>query len=251
MVGIKRAKRPVPGWLDPAARVGHAAKGTVYASVGALALWRAFGGAADATGGREALRVMAGAPLGRGLVAILALGLAAYVVSRLSQAILGPEGVGGGRRALYLASAAIYAALAIFAVRLLLGTDVGGTAVGDSRMVEFLARPRGPWIVGGVGVGLLVRGALRLSRSFGQPFQDRFGSLEVPAGSRRWVLSLSRAGLVARAIVLLSIGGSLLYAAAARAPVSGLPWVTSLVGVCLFALASLEWTRARYSLPEA
>jgi hypothetical protein len=249
---VANARRSTPGWVDPAARIGHAAKGTVYASVGALALWRAFGGgAAGETGGRDALRAIAGAPLGKGLVAILAVGLAAYVVFRLSQAVLGAEGAGRGRRVLYLLSAAVYAALTIFAVRLLLGGGVDGDAGGASRLAEILARPRGPWIVGGVGAGLLVRGALRMSRPYGPGFQDRIGSLQLSAASRRWVTSVSRAGMTARAIVLLSIGGSLVYAAAARGPLTGRPWLTGLVGTCLCALAVLEWTRVRYPLPDA
>jgi hypothetical protein len=249
---IASAKMSMPGWLDPAARIGHAAKGTVYASVGALALWRAFGGgAAGESGGRDALRAIVGAPLGKGLVAILAVGLAAYVVFRLSQAVLGPEGAGRGRRVLYLLSAVVYAALAIFAVRLLLGGGVEGDGGGASRLAEILARSRGPWIVGGVGAGLLVRGALRMSRPHRPGFQERIGSLQLSAASRRWVTSVSWAGMTARAIVLLSIGGSLVYAAAARGPLTTRPWLTGLVGTCMCALAVLEWTRVRYPLPDA
>ncbi|MGH7565770.1 MAG: DUF1206 domain-containing protein [Gemmatimonadota bacterium] len=251
MEEIEKRTRPAPGWLDPAARVGHSAKGVVYASVGALALWRSLGGAANATGSREAIRAIAGAPLGRALVAVLVVGLAAYVLWRLSQAILGPDGVGWGRRALYLLSAAIYTALAVFAVQLLLGSGGERDANGASRLAEFMARPRGPWIVGGIGAGLLVRGAFRLSRPYSQDFRDRIGSLELPTASRRWVTSVNRVALTARGIVLLVIGGSLVHAATAQVAVAGRPWMTGLVGACLLILAVLEWTRACYPLPEA
>lgn len=243
-------KRAVPGWLDPAARAGHAARGTVYASVGALALWRSLGGAADASGGRDAIRAIAAAPFGKAMVAMLVVGLAGYVLWRLSQAVVGPDGAGWGKRALYMLSAAIYAALAVFAVQLLLGGGDGASS-GSARLAEFMARPRGPWIVGGVGAGLLVRGVHRLSRPYSQAFRDRMRSLDLPRASRRWVESVSRVALIARGIVLLVIGVSLVQAASARGLLMDRPWMTGLLGGCLFVLAALEWTRARYPLPEA
>lgn len=242
--------RPAPAWIDPAARVGHAAKGIVYAAAGGLALWR-VAGAGHAVGGREAIRALAGTPIGRALIAVLAVGLAAYVLWRLSQVTLPPEGVGWRRRGLYLLSAALHAALAVFAVQLLAGGGGGGDPEGPSRLAGILARPRGPWIVGGVGAGLLVRGALRLARPHGEEFRSRIEALELPAATRRWVSRVSRVALTARGIVLLTIGGSLVQAAAAGEPVTGAPTRTALLGACLFALALLEWTRARYPLPDA
>lgn len=238
-------------WDDPAARVGHSAKGAIYASVGMLTLWRSIDGTPSATGPREAIRAIAGAPLGKALVAVLVVGLSAYVLWRLSQAILGTQGAGWGKRTLYFLSAAIYAALAVFAVRLLFEGGGDGAASGSSRLAEILARPRGPWIVGGVGAGLLVRGAFRLSRPYSQDFRDRIGSLELPSATRRWVSSVSRLAGIARGIALLAIGGSLVHAATAQGSVTSRPWMTGLLGICLFVLAALEWTRARYPLLEA
>jgi hypothetical protein len=245
----ERGARTMPAWLDPAARIGHAAKGTVYAAAGALALW-GIRGAEQSGGGRAAIRAIAGAPIGRGLIAVLALGLAAYVLWRLSQVVLPPEDAGWGRRGFYLLSAAIHAALALFAVQLLVGNGGADDPVGPSRLAEILARPRGPWIVGGVGVGLLVRGVLRLTRPHGRDFRSRMESLDLPAASRRWVGNVSRVAMTARGIVLLTIGGSLVQAAAG-VPIASAPSRTALLGACLFALALLEWTRARYPLPDA
>jgi hypothetical protein len=249
MQGQESRTRTMPAWVDPAARMGHAAKGTVYAAVGALALW-GIGGAGESGGGRAAIRAIAGAPIGKALIALLAVGLAAYVLWRLSQAMLPPEDVGWGRRGLYLLSAAIHAALAVFAVQLLVGSGVAADPEGPSRLARILTRPRGPWIVGAVGAGLLVRGILRLARPYSHDFRSRIESLDLPAASRRWVASVSRIAVTARGLVLLTIGGSLLQAAAAGAPVAA-PSRTALLGACLFALALLEWTRARYPLPDA
>jgi hypothetical protein len=64
------------------------------------------------------------------------------------------------------------------------------------------------------------------------------------------VASVSRIAVTAKGLVLLTIGGSLVQAAAAGAPVAA-PSRTALLGACLLALALLEWTRARYPLPDA
>jgi hypothetical protein len=56
--------------------------------------------------------------------------------------------------------------------------------------------------------------------------------------------------MTARGIVLLTIGGSLVQAAAGE-PIASAPSRTALLSACLFALALLEWTRARYPLPDA
>lgn len=249
MNGHQSGSRSRPAWIDPAARMGHAAKGTVYAAVGALALW-GVGGAGESGGGRAAIRAIASAPIGKALIALLAVGLVAYVLWRLSQAVLPAEDVGWGRRALYLLSAAIHAALAVFAVQLLVGGGIAADPEGPSRLARVLMRPRGPWIVGAAGAGLLVRGILRLARPYSHDFRSRIESLDLPAASRRWVAGVSRIAVTARGLVLLTIGASLVQAAAAGEPVAA-PSRTALLGACLFALALLEWTRARYPLPDA
>jgi hypothetical protein len=237
-----------PAWLESVARIGHAAKGTVFASAGTLALWRSLEGGAGAGSGREAIRAIASTAPGTALVAILAAGLGAYVLWRLVQAILGTGGAGWGRRALYLLSAAIYAALTVFAIRLLLesGGEVGSRP--GARMVEVMARPRGPILVGAIGAGLVLRAVLRLGRPREPSLDAR--SLELPAATSVLVSSVVRAADAARGIVPLLIGGGLVHAAAIRGPVPARPWMTALLGACLLALAAHEWLRVRYALPD-
>ena len=249
MSETERSPRSATGWLEPAARVGHTAKGTVYATAGALALWRSFDGGASASGNREAIRAIASAPPGKALVAVLAAGLAAYVLWRLAQAILGDDGAGWGRRALHLSSAAIYAALTVFAVRLLFGGAASTVGTG-SRLAEAMARPRGPWVIGAIGAGFVVLGLLRLARPRGHKLEERVRSLELSARTSRLATSVGRTAAIARGIALLLVGTSLVYAAAVRGAVPTLPWLTALFGACLLALAANEWTRARYSLPD-
>ena len=231
-------------------RAGHAAKGTIYAATAALGLWRAVGGAGEAGGAREAVRAIAAAPFGKGAIAILALGLTAFAVSRLALAALDPEDAGWRRRALHLGGAALNAALVVFLVHLLLGGETA-PAEGSTRLARTLARPRGRWIVAGSGAALLVRGALRLVRPPRDDLPGRVESLGLSSAATAWMIRVGSAARVARGTLLLAVGGGLAYAAVVRAPAAGPPWIGGVLGSCLLVLAANEWIRARYPLPEA
>jgi hypothetical protein len=214
------------GPLAAAMGVGHAAKGTIYAATAALGLWRAVGGVGEAGGARAALRAIADAPLGKAAIAILVVGLTAFALSRLTLAVLDPERAGWRKRALHLGAAALNAALVVFLVRLLFEGETL-PAEESTRLARTLARPRGRWVVAAFGASLLVRGVQRLVRP-----------------PREETSSVGSAARVARATILLAIGGGLSYAAAVRSPTPGPAWIGGLLGCCLLVLAANEWTRA-------
>lgn len=241
-----RARVP---WLSAATRTGHAAKGTIYAATAALGLWRAVSGTGEAGGAREAVRAIAEAPFGKAAIAILAVGLSAFALSRLALALLDPEGAGWRRRALHLVGAAFNAALVVFLFHLLLG-DETAAAEGSTALARALARPRGRWIVAAFGAGLLLRGIQRLVRPPRDDLTGRVASLDLSNAASTWITSVGSAARVARGTILLAAGGGLAYAAALRAPNAGPPWISGLLGCCFVALAANEWTRGRYLLPE-
>lgn len=244
----ERGSRPA-GWLGAATQSGHAAKGTIYAATAALGLWRAATGAGEAGGAREAVRAIAEAPFGKAAIAILAVGLAAFALSRLTLALLDPESAGWRRRALHLVGAGFNAALVVFLVHLMLGGEAAA-AEGPTRLARTLARPRGRWIVAAFGAGFLVRGAQRLIRPPRDDLSGRIESLGLSSAASSWMASVGSAARVARGTILLAVGGGLVYAAAVRAPTAGPRWISGVLGCCLLALVANEWTRARYPLPE-
>ena len=78
--GARRAMRGASPWIERLGRLGYAAKGTIYILIGALAVQaarRAGGAVTDAQG---ALTRIVEAPLGRVLLAVIALGLAGYTL---------------------------------------------------------------------------------------------------------------------------------------------------------------------------
>ncbi len=236
------------GWLTVAARAGHAAKGTIYGATAALALWRGATGAGDAGGAREAVRAIAEAPFGRAAIAILAVGLAAFALSRLALALLDPENGGWRRRARHLAGAAFHAALVVFVAHILFG-DVA-PAEEPTRLARALGRPRGRWIVSAFGTGLVALGLQRLARPRGDDLREPIGSSGIPGAAASWTAAVGSAARAARATFLLAAGGGLVYAAAIRSPTAGPQWISVVLGCCLVVLAANEWTRARYPLAD-
>jgi Domain of Unknown Function (DUF1206) len=120
-------------WLDPAARAGLLAKAALYGIIGALALAVALGEGGETTDQKGALATLTDEPAGKVLIGLLAVGLLAYGVWRLVQAIFdtggeGEDATGVVTRIGYAASGAIHLALFAFAIRLLAGS--GGSASG-------------------------------------------------------------------------------------------------------------------------
>ena len=71
--------------MERLGRVGLAAKGVLYAVVGILAVKVALGGREQSPDKDGALTTIAQQPFGRGLLVLLALGLAGYALWRLAR----------------------------------------------------------------------------------------------------------------------------------------------------------------------
>jgi hypothetical protein len=205
--------------------------------------------AREGGGTREVVRAIAEAPFGKAAIAILALGMTAFALSRLTLALLDPGRAGWRRRALHLAAAALNAALVVFLVHLVFGVE-SAAAEGPTRLARTLARPRGRWVVAAFAAGLLVRGVQRVVRPRGDDLPARVESVGLTDAASRWVVAIGSAAGMARGTILLAAGGGLAYAAAVRSTASGAPWIGAVLGCCLLVLAANEWTRVRYPLPE-
>lgn len=196
------------------ARVGLAARGIIYLLIGWLAWLTASGDPEDSKKDQTgALQEIAQRSGGRILLAVLAIGLAAYALWRLSEFVLGSAGDddGIGHRLLSGARAIAYGALAFTAASLVLGSS--GDDSGDkqktvtARLMESTA---GRWaiaavgaVVIGVGIGFIVKGALR-------KFMKHFA---LSGSRRRFVLATGCAGNIARGLVFAFTGGVVIHAA--------------------------------------
>lgn len=207
--------------IHAVAHAGYAARGVIYLIIGGMAGLAAFGPGGATTGSRGALGELLGAPFGKTMLAIMALGLLCYATWRALQAIMDADGHGTGAKGLAIrgglaVSAITHTGLAFFAGSLLFGWGAGsgtggsGDGSGQDWTAWLLSQPFGPWLVAGVGVVIAGAGVAHFFKAWTAGFEKYF----VMSERERAVISpICRFGLAARGLVFLIIGGFLIVAA--------------------------------------
>lgn len=213
------ARKPAR-WLRWMARCGYVAEGLVYVLIGGFALVVAFEPGQRPQGSKGALATLGEAPLGEAMLAVLAAGLAAFVLWQGAQALFDPEhrhdrwGVKRiAARLGCLLNAALHAVLVGDAAWHVL--SAGGGADHGQTQARWTARimqlPLGRWAVAVTGIGIVVFGLFQFYRAAtGVRDKDLDLSrtrLRVP------LVMLGVLGCVARGIVFALIGLFLVHAA--------------------------------------
>lgn len=248
--------------IELLARLGFAGKGAVYVLVGVLAASAAFAGGGATPGSGGALASIAGSTWGRLALALIALGLAGYVVWRAYSALANPENDEAGTRAFYAVTAFIYAALAVEAARLALTGAGGGDASGDGGAAhwsaELLSQPFGQILLGIAALAVLLYGLHQIWNAWKVDLDDRLDLSPMTQDARRWTIRFGRFGLAARGLVLAIIGGFLLVAAVQSDPsearglggalgtMNDTPWLLGIVALGLIAYGAYQFVRAKY-----
>jgi uncharacterized protein DUF1206 len=197
-------------------RAGFAARATIYAVIGILAIKLALGAGGKTTDQSGAMKTIAHQPLGHVLLILVAIGLAGYSVWRLAHAALGhgPERSDSALdRLSALGSGVSYAAMCALAVTILLGSGGGTSGHTSKATAGVLAWPGGTWLVGFAGalfVGVaLYQGYRGLTRDFMKDAKTG----EMSATTRNWYEAVAVFGHVARSVVFGLVGIFLIKAA--------------------------------------
>jgi hypothetical protein len=249
------------GWM---ARAGYVTRAFLYFIIGGLAALAAFGYGGDTTDSKGAITELYRQPFGQTLLVLAAIGLFGYAAFQIHQALLDRE---TARRGVHLRigaglGALIHFGLGVYAVQLVGGTTRQSSGERDTRAstAEVLAwEPVGPWLVAGVAVTLLIVSGFQLWCAWRAKLDDQLDMSSLAAGSRRWLVAVSRIGIAARAVVGTIAGAFLLVAALTSNPqrAKGFGASLSLVreapfGGALFALVALGLMAfACYQLIEA
>lgn len=207
-------------------RTGFVARAVTYGVIGGIALALALGaGAAPAKPNQQgALALIAGAPLGRVALVVVCVGLLAYALWKLGQAMFGrgPEGAGSPALKDRISNAAggvVYIGLFAVAVRILLGGSGGGASGNPSHTTAgVLGWPGGTIIVGvagGVCIAICLYQAYDALRG---GFAEDVKLGEMSAEERRAFMAAGRIGLSARSLVFGIVGYFLLRAAISYDP---------------------------------
>ncbi|MBS8239932.1 DUF1206 domain-containing protein [Marinobacter lipolyticus] len=200
------------------ARWGYAARGMVYVLVGGLAALAVIGQGGETTDSRGALQSLLTAPLGRALLAVIAVGLVGYALWRGIQAIKDTDDHGISAKGLairggLLVSAATHLLLAGFAGSLAtsLGRSSSGSGSGSEGLATWLLnQPAGRWLVAAVGVAIIGAGIAHLIKGWKTKFHAHF---DMPAIIQPWAYPVCQFGLAVRGVVFLMIGTFFLTAA--------------------------------------
>jgi hypothetical protein len=261
---LEDAAQEVAPWIERTARVGYLAKALLYATVGILAAQAALGSGGRTTDLGGALRAVVRAPLGDAMLLVIAIGLAAYAVWRVVDAITDAEGRGKDLKGIASRVGSAFRGLAHVVLALAAFRLATGSGDGDGpRSEHFVARaldlPAGEAVVWLGAGGVLGYGGYQLYRAYAAKLGRQLSLAALPAGSARWVIALCRSGIAARGIVFGLIGILLARTAAQRDPdqaggireslemLAGMGrWPLTVVALGLVAYALYELLNAKY-----
>ena len=197
------------------ARAGFAARGTIYAIIGVLAVKLALGTGGKTTDQAGALKTIAHQPFGKGLLVLAAIGLGSYSLWRLSHALLGhgPEKSDSGvDRVAAFGSGVVYAIMCVLAVEILLGS-AGNSGKAPKATAGVLGWPAGTWIVGLAGAGFVGVGLYQAYRALTQDFLKDSKTEQMGETMKRTFKTLAVFGHIARGVVFALVGVFLVKAA--------------------------------------
>ena len=205
--------------MRAAVRVGILAYGVTHLLIAWLALQIAFGDRGERADQTGAFQAIAQQPLGRVLLWVLVAGFIAVALWRAAQAVWGYSYETDrtrrlGSRASSAGKAVVFAALAVLAVRTASGGGGGG---GQGAAAGVLGLPGGRFIVGGVGIGIVVTGVVTVVNGVRRRFLREM-SLPVDPKARTTAVRSGQIGFVAKGVAIALIGVLVVIAAVRYRP---------------------------------
>lgn len=255
-------------WLRWVFRCGIVAEGVIYLLIGGLALAGAFDPAQRPSGSNGAMSKLTRIPFGHEMLVLLALGLAAFVLWQVVLAVLDPECKKArwsikrvALRIHHLWNAALHCVLVGIAVWQLLGLGHGADHGKTQKHLTATALqlPGGVWLVGGIGVGIVVFALVQWILACRPQNDTRMDLSSTPL--RIPILVLLVLGYVARGVLFGLIGAFLIHAAWLHHPdqlvgISGAlqslrhqvygQWLLGAVATGLIAFGLAQIAKARY-----
>lgn len=195
--------------LSGLARFGLVARAVVYLVIGVLALQIALGNHDHQANQRGAMAELVHRSFGTLIVGVLAVGLAAYAVWRLSEAAFGVAGEGRktGPRLKSLVRGVIYAGLSISTFAFLAGTSTQGqTQQQVTATARLMRHSWGVWLVAAVGIVVVVAGVALIREGAERKFERQLRMRQMSDRTRSVVVGLGVVGTIARGIVFAVAG---------------------------------------------
>lgn len=197
-------------WL---VRSGFIARGITYGVIGALAFAMALGAGTMGTTPNQqgALSLIASSGVGRVALVVIAVGLLAYALWKLTQGTFGRGPEGGGSPKLLdrignLAGGVVYIAFFVVAIRVLTGSAGNSSSEPREAASGVLGWTGGRVIVGICGAGLIAISLYQLYDAVRGGFADEAETGDMGRREHRVFMLLGHVGLTARALVFAVVG---------------------------------------------
>lgn len=257
------------------ARLGYACKGVVYVVVGFLALLLATGHRSSAPDQNGALKAIYNSPLGEGfgriLMVIITIGLFAFALWSLIQALFDTEGKGRDAKGIlgrvgYAAVAVSYGFLGVVAYQIAITGSPGASSRSSTSTTQnwtalLLKQPAGVLLVILSGIIVLCIAAYMFHRAYHATFRKYLNLASLRPQLQKTVVRVGRLGNAAIGVVFTIVGLFLIIAAVQHNPkeAKGLdsalvellkqplgPWLLGLVALGLIAYGVYSFVEARY-----
>jgi hypothetical protein len=197
--------------MESLARVGLISRGTVYFLIGGLALLMAAGDKhGEATDMKGVLTNLLSKPLGTFLLSLMALGFFCYAIWRAIQAVTDSDNWGSGWQGVMMRTgqaggALSHLGLGAYAFGLIFFFKSTRGPRAEKQVARFLFKlPLGDWLVGGLGLGILIFGIAQFVIAYREGF-CRY--IAFPRRGSRTLKSVCKFGLMSRGFVFMIIGG--------------------------------------------
>jgi hypothetical protein len=198
------------------ARIGLVAYGITHLLIAWLALQVVFSGGGERTDQNGAFQTIAAEPFGRVLLWVLVVGFVAVALWRAGQAIFAAGGTQDTKKQVKKRvergfQAAVFVALALLAGRVAAGSGSGGGG-GQEAAAGVLGWPGGQFLVGAVGLAILVVAGVKAKHGWEKKFLEE---MDTPSDqhARQVVERLGQVGSIAKAVALGLIGALVVVAA--------------------------------------
>jgi Domain of Unknown Function (DUF1206) len=186
--------------MERLARAGFVVSGLLHLVIAWIAAQLAIGGhggTADQTG---AMRTLARTPIGKPLLAVAAVALAALAVWMVAEA-MSTMPSGPADRLKLVGCALVYAVLAWTSVRVLLGGARSSGQQSRSFTADVLKHTGGKVLIVAIGLGVLVVGGYHVVKGVKKNFLD-----DLSRNPGRWAVVAGQIGYCAKGIALAVVG---------------------------------------------
>ncbi len=210
-------------WVDHAVRFGMVAYGLVHFLLAWLSAQLAFGDRGKPVSGQGALAELAAQPFGRVMVWLVAAGMVLLVLWRLVDLVWGHRDEDGADlvrdRTEDAFMAGVYGTLAAVAVSVAArGGGSGGGQSEETITARLMAQGWGVWLVGLVGLGIVVSGASLVWLGLSERYRQHLQAEGQTGDLGRAYLLVGKVGYLAKGGAFGLVGALFVWAAATHDP---------------------------------